>query len=152
MIKCRLSESKLLWPPVLKSSANLSQVQFLCAGLSARATTGLVYRLGSFELCIAFPLRRHFAPGSNGRIVGHSDRRPACFWHVLTHLLRSLQRQNRARLLWSLLFFAIGPVLVLAGFGFVFLFVAALWAYYHLVKQHYGFMVLYKKKTEILPG
>jgi hypothetical protein len=58
------------------------------------------------------------------------------------------ERQNRARLLWgSLLFFAIGPVMVLAGFGLVFLFVAALWAYYHLVKQHYGFMVLYKKKN-----
>jgi hypothetical protein len=61
------------------------------------------------------------------------------------------ERHHRARLLWgSLLFFAIGPVLVLAGFGFVFLFVAALWAYYHLVKQHYGFMVLYKKKNDDL--
>src|SRR5688572_10327865 len=58
------------------------------------------------------------------------------------------ERQGRARLLWgSLLFFAIGPVLVLVGAGFVFFFVAALWAYYHLVKQHYGFMVLYKKKN-----
>src|SRR5215212_4170815 len=58
------------------------------------------------------------------------------------------ERKNRARLLWgSLLFFAIGPVLVLAGAGFVFFFAAALWAYYHLVKQHYGFMVLYKKKN-----
>jgi hypothetical protein len=58
------------------------------------------------------------------------------------------ERKNRARLLWgSLLFFAIGPVLVLAGAAFVFFFVAALWAYYHLVKQHYGFMVLYKKKN-----
>ena len=58
------------------------------------------------------------------------------------------ERQNRARLLWgSLAFFAIGPAMVLAGFGLVFLFVAALWAYYHLVKQHYGFMVLYKKKN-----
>src|SRR6185312_3054942 len=58
------------------------------------------------------------------------------------------ERQSRARLLWgSFLFFAIGPVLVLAGAGFVFFFVAALWAYYHLVKQHYGFMVLYKKKN-----
>src|SRR4051794_37492526 len=58
------------------------------------------------------------------------------------------ERKNRARLLWgSLLFFAIGPVLVLAGFGLVFFFVAALWAYYHLIKQHYGFMVLYKKKN-----
>ena len=58
------------------------------------------------------------------------------------------ERRSRGRLLWgSLLFFAIGPVLVLAGFGLVFFFVAALWAYYHLVKQHYGFMVLYKKKN-----
>jgi uncharacterized membrane protein len=58
------------------------------------------------------------------------------------------ERQNRPRLLWgSLLFFLVGPLLVLAGQGFVFFFVAALWAYYHLVKQHYGFMVLYKKKN-----
>ena len=58
------------------------------------------------------------------------------------------ERKNRARLLWgSLLFFAVGPVMVLAGAGLVFFFVAALWAYYHLVKQHYGFMVLYKKKN-----
>jgi hypothetical protein len=58
------------------------------------------------------------------------------------------ERKNRARLLWgSLLFFAVGPLLVSAGAGFVFFFVAALWAYYHLVKQHYGFMVLYKKKN-----
>ncbi|HEV8370079.1 MAG TPA: hypothetical protein VGQ39_19155 [Pyrinomonadaceae bacterium] len=58
------------------------------------------------------------------------------------------ERRNRGRLLWgSLLFFAVGPLLVLAGAAFVFFFVAALWAYYHLVKQHYGFMVLYKKKN-----
>jgi hypothetical protein len=58
------------------------------------------------------------------------------------------ERANRPRLLWgSLLFFAVGPLMVLAGAGFVFFFVAALWAYYHLVKQHYGFMVLYKKKN-----
>ena len=58
------------------------------------------------------------------------------------------ERTTRRRLLWgSLLFFALGPLLVLAGAGFAFFFVAALWAYYHLVKQHYGFMVLYKKKN-----
>jgi hypothetical protein len=61
------------------------------------------------------------------------------------------ERRARSRLLWwSLLFFAVGPAAVLAGLGFVFFFVAALWAYYHLVKQHYGFMVLYKKKNEDL--
>jgi hypothetical protein len=58
------------------------------------------------------------------------------------------ERHSRGRLLWgSLVFFAIGPIAVLAGAGFVFFFIAALWAYYHLVKQHYGFMVLYKKKN-----
>lgn len=61
------------------------------------------------------------------------------------------ERQTRGRLLWgSLLFFAIGPLMVLLGAGFVFFFIAALWAYYHLVKQHYGFMVLYKKKNNDL--
>jgi hypothetical protein len=61
------------------------------------------------------------------------------------------ERRNRSRLLWgSLLFFAIGPLMVLAGAGLIFFFLAALWAYYHLVKQHYGFMVLYKKKNNDL--
>lgn len=61
------------------------------------------------------------------------------------------ERQNRGRLLWgSLLFFVVGPLMVLAGLGLVFFFIAAMWAYYHLVKQHYGFMVLYKKKNNDL--
>lgn len=59
-----------------------------------------------------------------------------------------MERRNRARLLWgSLVFFIVGPMMVLLGAGLVFFFLAALWAYYHLVKQHYGFMVLYKKKN-----
>ncbi len=53
-------------------------------------------------------------------------------------------------MLGSLLFFVIGPLMVLLGLGFTFFFLAALWAYYHLVKQHYGFMVLYKKKNSDL--
>jgi uncharacterized membrane protein len=61
------------------------------------------------------------------------------------------ERHNRSRLLWgSLLFFVVGPLMVFAGAGFLFFFLAALWAYYHLVKQHYGFMVLYKKKNNDL--
>jgi hypothetical protein len=63
------------------------------------------------------------------------------------------ERRARGRLLWwSLLFFAVGPLAVVAGLGFLFFFLAALWAYYHLVKQHYGFMVLYKKKNADLDG
>lgn len=58
------------------------------------------------------------------------------------------ERRNRPRLLWgSLLFFIVGPVMIFLGAALVFFFAAALWAYYHLVKQHYGFMVLYKKKN-----
>jgi hypothetical protein len=61
------------------------------------------------------------------------------------------ERSSRKRLLWgSLLFFVVGPVMVLLKLGLVFFFLAALWAYYHLVKQHYGFMVLYKKKNNDL--
>jgi len=59
--------------------------------------------------------------------------------------------KTRKRLMvGSLLFFVIGPLAVLIGLGFTFFFVSALWAYYHLVKQHYGFMVLYKKKNNDL--
>jgi hypothetical protein len=61
------------------------------------------------------------------------------------------ERRARKRLLWwSLLFFAVGPLMVVAHLALVFFFLAALWAYYHLVKQHYGFMVLYKKKNHDL--
>src|SRR5258705_2942494 len=61
------------------------------------------------------------------------------------------ERQNRAPLLWgSLLFFAIGPLMVYAGAGLIFFFLAALWAYYHLVKQHYRFMMLSKKQNNDL--
>ena len=83
----------------------------------------------------------------------------AAFWaifidapHVFATFSRTYfdrqERQNRYKLLLgSLLFFAVGPIMVLAGGAFLFFFIAALWAYYHLVKQHYGFMVLYKKKN-----
>jgi hypothetical protein len=67
-----------------------------------------------------------------------------------TYFDRSEWQSRKRLLLGSLLFFVVGPALVLLGFGFTFFFVAALWAYYHLVKQHYGFMVLYKKKNDDL--
>jgi hypothetical protein len=75
-----------------------------------------------------------------------------------TYFDREERRARKHLLWWSLLFFAVGPAMVLAGAfvpalagsGLVFFFLAALWAYYHLVKQHYGFMVLYKKKNEDL--
>ena len=67
-----------------------------------------------------------------------------------TYFDKSEWKTRRRLMLGSLLFFVIGPVMVLLGVGFTFFFIAALWAYYHLVKQHYGFMVLYKKKNDDL--
>lgn len=67
-----------------------------------------------------------------------------------TYFDRSEWKTRKRLLLGSLLFFVIGPLMVLVGLGFTFFFIAALWAYYHLVKQHYGFMVLYKKKNNDL--
>src|SRR5882672_5275389 len=67
-----------------------------------------------------------------------------------TYFDRSECKTRKRLLLGSLLFFVVGPVMVLLGVGFTFFFIAALWAYYHLVKQHYGFMVLYKKKNNDL--
>src|SRR5438128_12352645 len=67
-----------------------------------------------------------------------------------TYFDRSEWHSRKRLLLGSLLFFVIGPIAVISGLGLVFFFIAALWAYYHLVKQHYGFMVLYKKKNGVL--
>lgn len=72
--------------------------------------------------------------------------------------LDSEERAQRAWLLYGcLLWFVLGPALVLATqwshqniFGKSFFFFANIWAYYHLVKQHYGFMILYKKKNQDL--
>jgi hypothetical protein len=67
-----------------------------------------------------------------------------------TYFDASEWKTRRRLMLGSLLFFVAGPAMVLLGWGFTFFFLAALWAYYHLVKQHYGFMVLYKKKNNDL--
>ena len=67
-----------------------------------------------------------------------------------TYFDKSEWKTRKRLMLGSLLFFMVGPVMVLLGAGFTFFFIAALWAYYHLVKQHYGFMVLYKKKNNDL--
>lgn len=57
---------------------------------------------------------------------------------------------NRKRLLLgSLAWFGIGGLLATINLAWFRSF-AYTWAYYHLVKQHYGFMVLYKKKNNDL--
>lgn len=61
-------------------------------------------------------------------------------------------RARHSRLLYGSLifFFALGPLMVWAGWkGWLYLLVGV-WAYYHVVRQHYGFMVLYKVKNRDL--
>jgi hypothetical protein len=68
------------------------------------------------------------------------------------------ERRKRAKLYYGTLsLFLLGPSMVLIDrvfgmklLGPIFFFFASLWAYYHLVKQHYGFMILYKKKNNDL--
>lgn len=85
--------------------------------------------------------------------------------HVFATLSRTYldrrERVARARLLrWSLCFFALGPasvgLSVTAGQRLpydLFLTFCSLWAYWHVVRQHYGVMVLYKKKAgDVAPG
>jgi hypothetical protein len=65
------------------------------------------------------------------------------------------ERRKRAKLFYgSLSLFLLGPSMLVADallgtsvLGPAFFFFASMWAYYHLVKQHYGFMILYKKKN-----
>jgi hypothetical protein len=91
---------------------------------------------------------------------------PHIFGTVSRTYLDADERARRAPLLYgSLVLFAVGPLMAvlprfipndpsseLLGFlkanSFVlFVFIASIWAYHHIVMQHYGFMVLYKKKN-----
>src|SRR5438094_2134597 len=59
------------------------------------------------------------------------------------------ERERRGRWLWGslLFFFALGPVLILLHLGDWLELGTELWGYYHIFKQHYGFMMMYKKKN-----
>jgi hypothetical protein len=59
------------------------------------------------------------------------------------------ERAKRGRWLWGSLafFFAIGPVLILLHMGDWLELGTELWGYYHIFRQHYGFMMLYKAKN-----
>lgn len=79
--------------------------------------------------------------------------------HIFATLSRTYLDQQewkqRWKLFWgSLLWFLLGPLCLFASIYagttspyFVFLAFASLWAYWHVVRQHYGFMVLYQKKN-----
>jgi len=83
------------------------------------------------------------------------------FWGTVSRTyLDSEERRKRGRLLsGSLLWFLLGPIMVGAslllepvtgsrGIEMLFLMFAAVWAYHHVVKQHFGFMALYRAKAQ----
>jgi hypothetical protein len=61
-------------------------------------------------------------------------------------------RQSRRALFYgsAAFFFTLGPVMVLLGGKALLAMIVAVWAYYHVIRQHYGFMVLYKVKNRDL--
>ena len=87
------------------------------------------------------------------------------FWSVGfdgTHIFATASRtyfnsearvRDRNLLYGSLLFFfSLGPVMVIAGQKGLLALLVGVWAYYHVVRQHYGFLVLYKvKNRDLLP-
>ncbi len=68
-----------------------------------------------------------------------------------TYLDREARAADRRLLFGSLLvFFSVGPLMVALGWkGWLALLVGS-WAYYHVVRQHYGFLILYKVKNNDL--
>jgi len=68
-----------------------------------------------------------------------------------TFLDHEARVRHRTLLFGSLIFFfSLGPILVLAGGKGYLALLVAVWAYYHVIRQHYGFMVLYKVKNRDL--
>jgi hypothetical protein len=64
---------------------------------------------------------------------------------------REARRARRVLLFGSAaFFFTLGPALVLLGGKAFLAMIVAVWAYYHVIRQHYGFMVLYKVKNRDL--
>jgi hypothetical protein len=80
---------------------------------------------------------------------------PHVFATISRTYLDAEERRSRTRLLrGSLAFFAFGPAAVGAAIALgtrlpydLFLLVCTVWAYWHVVRQHYGVMVLYQRKA-----
>ena len=78
------------------------------------------------------------------------------FWATVsrTYLDRDEWRQRRRLLIGSVGWFLVGPAMVgaallldLPQLSKLFFFSAAIWAYHHVVKQHFGFMALYRARA-----
>ncbi|PWT91037.1 MAG: hypothetical protein C5B54_06130 [Acidobacteria bacterium] len=80
---------------------------------------------------------------------------PHVFATISRTYLDTQEREERRRLLLgSLLWFLLGPLCIAAAIlsgapmiFFMFITFAQLWAYWHVVRQHYGFLCMYQKKN-----
>src|SRR5580658_4565352 len=73
--------------------------------------------------------------------------------HVIATVTRTyFDRQERKRLGWFLWVIfplvIVGPVMVWAGQGSLFFLFAVCWQHYHIAKQHFGFVMLWKAKNK----
>ncbi|MBO6794484.1 MAG: hypothetical protein JJ895_11280 [Balneolaceae bacterium] len=81
--------------------------------------------------------------------------------YTRTYLDKQEFRQRKKLLLWSLLWFIVGPVILFIcylmfktgseSYSVPWILLTSffgLWAYWHVVRQHYGFLALYKKKNQ----
>jgi hypothetical protein len=73
--------------------------------------------------------------------------------HVASTVTRTyFDRDERRRLGWYLWLplplLLIGPAMAMAGQGSLFFLLAACWQQFHVVKQHFGFVMLYKAKNK----
>lgn len=73
--------------------------------------------------------------------------------HVQSTITRTyFDKAERARLGWYLWipvpFLLLGPAMVWAGLTSLFFLFAVCWQQFHIVKQHFGFMMLYKAKNK----
>lgn len=72
--------------------------------------------------------------------------------HVLATFTRTyfdkVERKNLGRMLWMILpCMAVGPIAAAAGYDKLFYLVAVSWLHFHIAKQHFGFVMLYKHKN-----
>jgi hypothetical protein len=78
-----------------------------------------------------------------------------------TYLDKKEFKQRKPLLMWSLLWFIVGPAIILLcyllyssgaiGYELPWILLTSFfgfWAYWHVVRQHYGFLALYKKKNQ----
>lgn len=68
-----------------------------------------------------------------------------------TYFDREARARNRGLFFGSLaVLFSVGPLLALMGWTHVLALIVGTWAYYHVIAQHYGFLMLYKVKNRDL--